>query len=51
MIKIDENRKITIKPQLLRRMSAKSEWEEGSSSAKEDVKNDDTMSMASEMRE
>jgi len=39
------NRKITVKPQLLRSMSARSEWREGSSSAKED----DTMSMANEM--
>ena len=41
-------RKMTIKPQLLRSMSTRSEWGEGSSSAK-DVKEDDTMSMASEM--
>jgi len=27
VIKIDENSKITIKPQLLRNMSARSEWE------------------------
>ena len=49
MIKIDENGKITIKPQLLRNMSARSEWGEGSSSAKEDIKEDDIMSMVSEM--
>jgi len=49
VIKIDENEKITMKPQLLRSMSAKSEWREGSSSANEDIKEDDTMSMASEM--
>jgi len=30
-------------------MSAKSEWGEGSSSAKEDIKEDGTISMASEM--
>jgi len=30
-------------------MSARSEWREGSTSAKEDIKEDDTMSMASEM--
>jgi len=30
-------------------MSTKSEWGEGSSSAKEDIKEDDTVSMASEM--
>ena len=30
-------------------MSARSEWGEGSSSAKEETKEDDTMSMASEM--
>ena len=29
VIKIDENGKITIKPQLLRSMSARSEWGEG----------------------
>ena len=49
MIKIDEEGKITIKPQLLRSMSARSEWGEGSSSAKEENKDDDAMSMASEM--
>ena len=31
IIKIEENGKITIKPQLLRSMSARSDWEEGSS--------------------
>ena len=30
-------------------MSARLEWGEGSSSAKEDIKEDNTMSMASEM--
>ena len=30
-------------------MSARSEWGEGSSLAKEDIKQDDTMSMASEI--
>ena len=49
VIKIDENGKITIKPQLLRSMSAKSEWKEGSFSAKEENKDEDAMSMASEM--
>jgi len=48
VIKIDENGKITIKPKLLS-MSARSEWREGSLSAKEELKEDDTMSMASEM--
>ena len=37
VIKIDKNEKITIKPQLLRSMNARSEWGEGSSSAKEDT--------------
>ena len=49
MIKIDENGKITIKPQSLRSMSARLEWGEGSPAAKEETKEDDTMSMASEM--
>jgi len=49
VIKIDENEKIMIKPQLLRSMSARSEWGEGSST-KQDIKEDDTMSMASEMK-
>jgi len=49
VIKINENKKITIKSQLLRSMSAKSEWGEGSLSAKECIKEDDTMSMGSEM--
>jgi len=44
---MDENGKITIKPQ--RSMSARSEWGEGSSAAKEEVKEDDTISMTSEM--
>ena len=34
IIKIDEERKITIKPQLLRSMSTRSDWGEGSSSAR-----------------
>jgi len=49
VIKIDENGKITVKPQLLRSMSVGSEWGEGSSSAKDDNEEDYTMSMASEM--
>jgi len=49
VIKIDENGKITIKPQLLRTMSARLEWGKCSSLAKEEIKEDDTMSMASEM--
>ena len=50
MIKIDENGQITIKLQLLRSMSARLEWGGCSSSAKEEIKEDDTMmSMASEM--
>ena len=49
MIKIDEEGKITIKPQLLRGMSIRSEWGEGPSSAKNENKEDDAMSMASEM--
>jgi len=49
VIKIDKNVKITTKPQLLRNMSTRLEWEEGLSSAKEELKEDDTMSMASEM--
>jgi len=49
VIKIDENEKITIKPQLLRSMNARSEWREGSSSIKDETKEDDTMSITSEM--
>ena len=49
IIKIDENGKITIKPQLLRSMSVRSEQGECSSSAKEEIKEGNTMSMASEM--
>ena len=50
VIKIDEEGKITIRPQLLRSiMSTRSVWEEGFSSAKEEIKDDDTMSIASEM--
>ena len=47
VIKIDEEGKITIKPQLLRSMSTRSEWGEGSSSAKEENKEDDAMSRMS----
>ena len=47
MIKIDENGKITIKPQLLRSMSTRSEWKEWSFSAKE-LREDDAISMTSE---
>ena len=50
VIKINENGKITIKPQLLKSMSARSDWGEGSSSTKEELKEDDTISMVSEMR-
>ena len=49
VIEIDENGKITIKPQLLRSMSARSKWGEGSSSTKEDLQEDDTMSMANKI--
>ena len=49
VVKIDENGKTTIKPQLLRSMSTRSEWGEGSSSPKEEIKEDDTISMTSEM--
>ena len=49
MIKIDESGKITIKPQLLRSRGTRSEWGEGFSSAKEELKEDDTISMSSEM--
>ena len=49
VIKIDEEGKITIKPPLLRSMSTKLDCEEGSSSAKEEHKEDDTISMTSEM--
>ena len=44
---IDENGKITIKPQLLRSMSTRSEWGEGSSSAREELKEYGTISMTS----
>ena len=47
VIKIDENDKTIVKPQLLRSMSARLEWKEGSSSAKEELKQDDTISMTS----
>ena len=49
VIKIDENGKITIKLQLLRNMSTISEWGEGSSSTKEELTEDDTISMTSEI--
>ena len=49
MIKIDEDDKITIKPQLLRSMSTRSEWREGSSSTKEELKEDDIFTMTNEM--
>ena len=49
VININENGKITIKPQLLRNMSVRSKWGEGSSSAKEERKEDDTISITSEM--
>ena len=49
VIKIDENGKIIIKPQSLISMSARSEWGEGFSSAKEEVKEDDTISMTNEI--
>jgi len=48
IIKIDEEDKITIKPQLLRSMSTRSDWGEGSLSAKEKFKEDDMISMTSE---
>ena len=47
--KIDGNGKITNKPQLLRSVSTRPEQGEGSSSTKEDLKEDDTISMISEM--
>ena len=49
IIKIDEEGKITIKLQLLRSMSTRSDWEEGSSSTEEELKEDDTISMTNEM--
>ena len=49
IIKIDEEGKITIKPQLLRSMSTRLYWEEGSSFAKEELKEDDIISLTSEM--
>ena len=49
MIKIDEEGKITIRPQLLRSMSTRSDWGEGSLSAKEELEEDDIVSMTSEM--
>ena len=44
IIKIDEEGKITIKPQLLRSMSTMLDWGEGSLSVKEELKEDDTIS-------
>ena len=49
LIKIDENGRITFKPQLLRSMSARSKWREVSSLAKEKLKEDYTISITSEM--
>ena len=49
IINIDKESKITIKPQLLRSMSTRSVWGEGSSSPKEELKEDDTISIRSEM--
>ena len=49
MTKIDGNGKITNKPQLLRSMSTIPEWGAGSLLAKEELKQDDTISMTSEM--
>jgi len=49
VIKINENGKLNIKPQLLRSMSARSEWGEGSSSTKEEFKEDDIISITNEM--
>jgi len=49
VIKIDEKGKITIKLQLLRSMSIRLEWKEGSSSTKEELKEHDTINMTSEM--
>jgi len=40
VLKIDKNGRITIKPQLLRSMSAKSGWRERSLIAKEELKED-----------
>ena len=47
--KIDENGKITIKPQLLRSMSTILEWREGSLSTKEVLKEDYTINMTNKM--
>ena len=44
---MDKNSKITIKPQLLRSISARSALGEGSSLAKEELKVDDIMSRMS----
>ena len=48
-IKTYENGKVTIKPQLLRTTSAESEWGEGSSTIKEELKEDDKISVTIEM--
>ena len=49
VIKIDENSELIIKLQLLRSMSARSKWKKGTSSAKEELKEDDTISINSEI--
>ena len=49
IIKIDENEKITIKSQLLRSISVRLEWGVGSSTSKEELREDDTISMTNEM--
>jgi len=49
MIKTDQNGKIIIKRQLLRGTSAWSEWGEWCSSTKEELKEDDTISMTNKM--
>ena len=49
VMKIYKNGKITIKPQLLRSMSTRSEWGEWSSSTKEELKEDDIISMTCEI--
>ena len=46
-MKIDENGKTTIKSQLLRSMSARLEWGEGSSSARQELKENNIISMTS----
>ena len=49
VIKIDKNGKITIKSQLVRSMSTRSKWGERSLPAKEELREDDTISMTSEI--